>query len=125
MTDHHERVRVRAFHLWEAAGYPTGRDQEFWMAAEAEILGAETGAPGEPMAGDETPVAAAALETMPPEPPPAAPAPTPAPADRKKPKKKAAAVTATEDAPQTKGAAKAPKAKKTEGEPDPKRKKKK
>jgi hypothetical protein len=31
-----ERVRVRAYHLWEAAGRPEGRDREFHEQAELE-----------------------------------------------------------------------------------------
>jgi hypothetical protein len=32
-TDMDERVRVRAYHLWEEAGQPHGRDAEFWARA--------------------------------------------------------------------------------------------
>jgi|RhiMethySRZTD1v2_1073278.scaffolds.fasta_scaffold1329057_1 Protein of unknown function (DUF2934) len=28
-----DRIRVRAYHLWEASGRPEGRDQEFWEQA--------------------------------------------------------------------------------------------
>lgn len=30
----HRRVAVAAYHLWEAAGRPHGRDVDFWLAAE-------------------------------------------------------------------------------------------
>ena len=30
-------TRVRAYRLWEQAGKPSGRDQEFWLAAEREL----------------------------------------------------------------------------------------
>jgi len=28
-----DRVRVRAYHIWEANGRPSGRDEEFWRRA--------------------------------------------------------------------------------------------
>jgi hypothetical protein len=31
--DTEERIRVRAYHLWEAHGRPEGRDLEFWDRA--------------------------------------------------------------------------------------------
>jgi hypothetical protein len=31
------RIRNRAYDLWEAAGRPEGREQEFWKLAEALI----------------------------------------------------------------------------------------
>jgi hypothetical protein len=31
-------VQHRAYHLWEAAGRPAGRDLEYWLQAEAELL---------------------------------------------------------------------------------------
>jgi hypothetical protein len=31
-------IRARAFELWEQAGKPTGRDEEFWLMAEREIV---------------------------------------------------------------------------------------
>jgi hypothetical protein len=32
-----EHIRLRAHQLWEAAGQPEGREQEFWFEAEREI----------------------------------------------------------------------------------------
>lgn len=32
-----ERVRARAERLWDEAGRPPGRDEEFWHQAEREI----------------------------------------------------------------------------------------
>ncbi|MBE7733159.1 DUF2934 domain-containing protein [Devosia faecipullorum] len=32
-----QKVRDRAFQLWDAAGQPEGREQEFWYAAEQEL----------------------------------------------------------------------------------------
>ena len=37
--DLEQRIRVRAFHLWENAGYPDGRDEEFWTKARELELG--------------------------------------------------------------------------------------
>lgn len=33
----HEAITMRARKLWASAGSPTGRDLEFWLAAEAEL----------------------------------------------------------------------------------------
>ena len=39
--DAEQRIRDRAYHLWEGAGRPHGRDHEFWeQACEAEHLAA-------------------------------------------------------------------------------------
>lgn len=32
-----ERVRIRAYHLWERDGRPLGRNDEYWAKALAEI----------------------------------------------------------------------------------------
>ncbi len=38
MADHsEERVRRRAFQLWEEHGRPEGYDEEFWLQAEREL----------------------------------------------------------------------------------------
>ncbi|MCC6348615.1 MAG: DUF2934 domain-containing protein [Candidatus Eisenbacteria bacterium] len=34
----HEAVAVRAYALFEASGRPPGRDQEFWLEAERQLL---------------------------------------------------------------------------------------
>ena len=39
MSDIEETIRRRAYELWEDAGRPEGRSDEFWLAAEVEILG--------------------------------------------------------------------------------------
>ena len=41
MDDHEDRIRRRAYHLWEEAGRPEGRSEEFWHAARAEIADEE------------------------------------------------------------------------------------
>jgi Protein of unknown function (DUF2934) len=37
-----EEIRRRAYELWEENGRATGRDQEYWLSAEAEIRGRYT-----------------------------------------------------------------------------------
>ncbi|KAF0138553.1 MAG: hypothetical protein FD153_1240 [Rhodospirillaceae bacterium] len=34
-----ERIRERAYQLWEAEGCKQGRDMEYWFRAEAQIAG--------------------------------------------------------------------------------------
>jgi|HubBroStandDraft_2_1064218.scaffolds.fasta_scaffold305978_2 Protein of unknown function (DUF2934) len=33
-----EDIRARAYRLWEKAGKPEGRDEEFWHRAERELM---------------------------------------------------------------------------------------
>ena len=40
MPDREQRLRELAYQLWEQAGYPHGRADEFWLAAE-KLLAAE------------------------------------------------------------------------------------
>ena len=35
-----EQIRIRAHQLWEQAGKPDGREQEFWHQAETELKAA-------------------------------------------------------------------------------------
>ena len=35
--DRENRIRERAYHLWEADGRPEGREQEYWERAEAMV----------------------------------------------------------------------------------------
>lgn len=37
MTEHEQKILERAYQLWEQAGRPEGRDNEFWHQAEAEL----------------------------------------------------------------------------------------
>jgi hypothetical protein len=39
MSDRDEEIRKRAYTLWERAGRPEARSEEFWHAAQAEIEG--------------------------------------------------------------------------------------
>jgi hypothetical protein len=51
-----QRIRERAYHLWEADGRPDGRAEEYWERAEA-LLGLD----GDPTAGQlANPIAAGA-----------------------------------------------------------------
>jgi CheY-like chemotaxis protein len=40
-----EAVAVRAYALWEEAGKPEGRDEEFWHLAERQLLNEDEGSP--------------------------------------------------------------------------------
>jgi hypothetical protein len=44
-----QRIRERAYYLWEHAGRPEHRSHEFWLAAKAEFESPERS--GEPKAG--------------------------------------------------------------------------
>jgi hypothetical protein len=37
MTDREERIRRRAYELWENSGRPEGKDNYFWNIAAGEI----------------------------------------------------------------------------------------
>jgi hypothetical protein len=37
-----EAVAVRAYELWEKAGKPEGRDEEFWRLAEEQLRNEES-----------------------------------------------------------------------------------
>ena len=39
MSDDERDVRERAYRLWEQAGHPAGRSEEFWFLAQREIYG--------------------------------------------------------------------------------------
>jgi hypothetical protein len=49
-----QRVRERAYHLWESEGRPSGRHAEHWLASEqatlAEIVTAPSSKPAKPKA---------------------------------------------------------------------------
>lgn len=42
----HDVIKDLAYRLWEEAGRPEGRDEEFWLAAEAQL--AKPKAPAKP-----------------------------------------------------------------------------
>jgi Protein of unknown function (DUF2934) len=53
-VDVHDRIKRRAYALWEEEGRPDGRAEEHWFRAEAELIGATAGGeagPGTPGAG--------------------------------------------------------------------------
>ncbi len=64
-ADREERIRARAYHLWESEGQPAGRAVEFWERA-AELVGMEdSGNPGQlpnPIAAGIDPLAPASVE---------------------------------------------------------------
>ena len=55
----HEVIAERAYSLWQQAGRPAGRDEEFWLRAEAELAAPASG-------GGLPPVIAPPLVTPPP-----------------------------------------------------------
>lgn len=36
-TQEQDKIRDRAYQLWDQAGQPEGREQEFWFEAEREL----------------------------------------------------------------------------------------
>jgi hypothetical protein len=40
-----EQIRIRAHQLWEEAGKPEGRQDEFWHLAEQELLNEDRSSP--------------------------------------------------------------------------------
>jgi hypothetical protein len=54
-ADLHERIKWRAYLLWEQEGRPEGRADDHWLRAEAEVAGVNSGLeapPGTPGAGE-------------------------------------------------------------------------
>lgn len=37
MERRYEKIRLRAYAIWQAEGEPEGREEEFWLRAEAEF----------------------------------------------------------------------------------------
>lgn len=60
MSDLDQQVRDLAYRLWEQAGRPEGRSEEFWLAARQELGGGAAG-PGEnfDLLGEQSPEAMA------------------------------------------------------------------
>ena len=52
-TGLYEQVERRAFELWEREGRPAGRALDYWLRAEAEIVGTHAGAGGDEDRGGE------------------------------------------------------------------------
>ena len=42
MEPSEDKLRQRAYELWEASGCPTGQPDEFWHRARAELANGET-----------------------------------------------------------------------------------
>ena len=53
-TDLHERIKWRAYSLWEQEGRPQGRAHDHWLRAEAEVTGANSDGEVSPGAGEHT-----------------------------------------------------------------------
>ncbi len=53
MSDMESRIRERAYHMWEAAGCPPERSDEFWHLARQQIEGEEFPEGEAPPAGQE------------------------------------------------------------------------
>jgi Protein of unknown function (DUF2934) len=47
-ADLNERIRRRAYALWEQEGRPEGHADDHWVRAEAEVAGVRSAAPGAP-----------------------------------------------------------------------------
>ncbi len=47
--DPQERIRQRAYELWVQGGYEHGRDVEYWLRAEHELLGGRSDKPVPPV----------------------------------------------------------------------------
>jgi hypothetical protein len=45
MTLTDEQIRIRARQLWEQAGSPEGREEEFWHLAEQELQNEDKSSP--------------------------------------------------------------------------------
>lgn len=60
----HDTIKQRAYGMWERAGRPSGRDLEYWLRAELEVMRgyglANPEPPARPLAG-ERPGASARL----------------------------------------------------------------
>lgn len=50
-----DKIRDRAYQLWDRAGQPEGREEEFWYAAERELAGKGAGDGSARAAEPETP----------------------------------------------------------------------
>jgi Protein of unknown function (DUF2934) len=46
--DLEERIRERAFQIWDREGRPHGRDREHWDMARRELMGADDAPPLQP-----------------------------------------------------------------------------
>lgn len=64
MGSEHDKIRARAYDLWDQDGRQHGREQDYWLQAERELAAAGAmgmGAPNPPAAtAGETPVLAPA-----------------------------------------------------------------
>lgn len=61
-----DTVARRAYELWEHAGRPNGRDQEFWLRAEAELTATRSAAGVPPVIMPPPPLPPATPAALPP-----------------------------------------------------------
>jgi hypothetical protein len=52
MQDMEHVIRERAYHLWIEGGRPDGQADNYWLAAQREVLSASLGEIGRVMSGD-------------------------------------------------------------------------
>lgn len=52
--DHSPEIGLLAYHLWQAAGCPAGRDLDFWLQAEQQLLGPHKSNGQAPPAGNSS-----------------------------------------------------------------------
>jgi hypothetical protein len=50
-SDREERIRQRAYAIWQSEGHGHGREEEHWHRAEREIAAEEAGSIGAPRSG--------------------------------------------------------------------------
>ncbi len=58
MSAEQEKIKDLAYRLWQDAGSPHGRDQEFWYAAEQQVTAAKAAKPKAPAKPKAAPTAA-------------------------------------------------------------------
>ena len=49
MTDREEKIRQRAYNIWEEEGYPHGRAEHHWQRAAREVVEPEVAAAEQPV----------------------------------------------------------------------------
>ena len=70
MHDHEQRIRERAYHLWEKEGRPEGRDHEFWERARLMHQAEQSPAAAPVNAAEDAEVDEASEESFPASDPP-------------------------------------------------------
>ena len=55
MTDREEKIRQRAYNIWEEEGYPHGRAEHHWQRAAREVVEPEVAAAEQPVSASAAP----------------------------------------------------------------------